>query len=162
MNKYQEIIETIQDRFQEILTANGYWTDLGLHVYISKSNKIISAADESAINIVDVNAVVSGPRTGGLIQYFDHQYLIECTLHFVGGTAASMIRDGISDVMRAIGEDLTWNGLAIHTYPPEGSEFFTMVFDHEENIIIGARIFFIVEFRTSEWLITEHLLNPES
>ena len=154
--KYQKIINAIEDRFLEINRGNGYYSDLGEHVYVNKSNKLIASSDESAINIQDISCTVQGPRSGGMVNYFDHALLIESTLHFIGGTAITEIREGIADVMRAIGEDITWDGLAINTYPPEGSEFFVLVYDHEEQIIVGAKVYFIVEFRTSQWLMTEH------
>jgi len=151
MIRHQEILNSIRDTFKTILISNGYHTDLGSNVYINKANKLISSANENAINIVDVSLSAITAKSGGFVNFFDYQLNIEATLHFRGGTASTDIREGIWDVEKAIGTNLKWDDQAINTYPPEGGEFIQLIFEQEENIIVGAKINFIIEFRTKQW-----------
>jgi hypothetical protein len=149
--KHQDIMDSIKIRFQTILTANGYNTDLGNNVVINKSNKLLSSSNSNAINITDINAEALTALSGGVVSYFDYKLLIEATLFFISGTADINIRKGIWDILKAIGTDVTWSGYAINTYPSQGSPFFELLFDQQENIIVGARVNFIIEFRTKQW-----------
>lgn len=136
---------------QTILIANGYHTDLGQKVFLNKKNSIISSSDDNALNIMEISLSALTAKTGGMVNFFDYQMLIEFSLHFKGGTASTEIREGIWDVQKAIGTNIKWDGQAINSYPPEGSEFIQLVFEQEENIIIGAKVNLIIEFRTKQW-----------
>lgn len=151
MIKHQQIIENIKTAMKTILIANGYHTNLGQKVYLNKANSLIKNADENALNIKDISLSVITAKSGGVVSFFDYAMLIDIDIHFKGGTAATEIREGAWDAQKVIGANLTWSGLAINTYPPEGSEFIQLVFEQEEDIIVGAKIYFIVEFRTTQW-----------
>lgn len=151
MIKHQQILDAVETTLKTILTTNSYHTNLGLKVYVNKPNSIISNSNDNAINIADLSLTALTAKTGGIINYFDYQLFVEISLHFKSGTAATDIRKGIYDVQKAIGTNYTWGGKAINTYPPEGSEFIQLVFEQEENIIVGAKLNIIIEFRTKEW-----------
>ena len=149
--KHQSILDQIETNFKTIKIANGYHTDLGNNVFVNKPNKIISAADTEAINIVDTSAAVQTALSGNTpAGYFDYYLMIEATLHFKSGTASNDIRKGLWDVISRIWKDVTWSGLAINTLPPINSDFFQLVFDQDEEIIVGAKIAFLVLFRTEK------------
>ena len=151
MIRHQEILDSIKTTLQTILIANGYHTDLGLNVYVNKANSIISSSNDDALNIKDVALTALTAKTGGMVNFFDYTMLVEISIHFKGATAITKIREGIWDVQKAIGTNIKWDDQAINTYPPEGSEFIQMVFEQEENTIVGAKINIIVEFRTKQW-----------
>lgn len=148
---HQKILDTIESDMKTILSVDGFYTDLGQNVYVNRSNKIISSANENAINIVDVHDIVTTALTEGMINKFNHQLLIELTIFFKDPGDTAIIRQGLIDVQSIIKNNLNWDSYALNTLPPEGSEFIEMVFDQEENIIIAAKINFIVLFRTDQW-----------
>lgn len=149
--KQQQIIDEIKTQMKTILIANGFHTDLGNNVSINKANSLISGANEDALNVREIALAAITAKSGGMVSHFDYMMQVEIDIHFKGGTASTDIRKGIWDVQKLIGENLQWNGLAINSYPPEGSEFVQLVFEQEEDIIIGAKINFIIEFRTVQW-----------
>lgn len=148
--KHQQIIDAIKGRMQEIYITDGYYTDLGSKVYVNKPNKLISAVDDLGLNIVEVGMAVAQTIGGGARQFFDFNLLVEITIHMKGANSVEDLREGIWDVMKAIGSDLTWGGLAINTFPPPDN-IVDFVFDQEEQIVTGARISFIVMYRESAW-----------
>lgn len=151
MIKHQQIIDNIKTAMKTILTTNGYHTNLGLKVYLNKANSLIENADENALNIKDISLSAITAKSGGVISFFDYTMPIDIDIHFKGGASITEIREGIWDVQKVIGLNLNWGGLAINSYPPEGSEFIQLIFEQEENIIVGAKIYFIIEFRTTQW-----------
>ena len=151
MIKHQQIIDSIRTAMKTILITNGYHTNLGQRVYLNKANSIIDRNDENALNIKDVSLSAVTSLSGGVINYFNYQMQIEIDIHFKGDASITEIRQGVWDVQKVIGLNYTWEGLAINSYPPDGSEFIQLIFEQEENIVVGAKINFVIEFRTKQW-----------
>lgn len=148
---HQKILDTIESDMKTISVTNGFYTDIGSNVYVNRSNKIISSEETDAINIVDVNDVISTALSEGMSNKFNHHLSIELTIFFKSPSDSDLIRKGLIDVQKVISQNLNWDGYALNTLPPDGSEFIELVFDQEENIIIAAKINFYVIFRTNQW-----------
>lgn len=140
----QQIIDTIQARFEGITVVNGYQTDIGLNVTSWKE----TPWDEGIYSGVDVR---DPDCTGSADVFPAHTFklTVKATAFAkVGAGTVDEIRDKtLSDINKAIGIDPSWGGLAINTEPPTDS----IIIEHKDKIIGGCEVTFVVQYRTKAW-----------
>lgn len=154
----EQIVELIRDRFESILTANSYETDLGSNVFVWRdlNNAPATAAEIPLCNIRDVREETDP----ALSSRTDHRHTLYIECDIVAGTtnaggstdAAKQARKCISDVLEAIGTDTRWTDaggamLAFQTWPMDNE----MALDQSGRTIAGAKIRFKIEYRTPRW-----------
>ena len=140
VSKRQQIVDAIDARLKTITTANGYNTDAGNNVFEWRSYPLDENSELPALVYRDTEEIES-LAVGG---YQLHTLTIEIEGYVVGANAARDLRALIADVIKAIGTDLTWGGLAEDTRPVEES----IEIDQEERKIAGAVIRIEIDYRT--------------
>ena len=145
-SKRQLICNKVDTRLKTILIANGYNTDLGKNVFEWRDNPI----DESelpALGWRDVSEDDSNASTG-TIGYHNHVLTMEFKVATAKGkTTAQEIRALLADVIKAVGVDQTWDGLAIRTDPVSNE----MQVEEAETIIGGVTITLTITYQTKKW-----------
>jgi hypothetical protein len=140
-SKQQQIISALDTRLKSILTAGGYETNLGQNVAWFRQEPF--SETESGIS---AEASENAPVWIGA----------QCQLHFLvvrvnvvlpAGAAAPELRKAIADVIKAIGTDLTFGGLA------EDCTLGEMPQDIGQEAVRsgGAIINMIIEYTTEPW-----------
>jgi len=110
--KRQTIINAVKTRLQTILTAGGYYTNLGSHVDELRVT-VYQQSELPAVSIVETG----NENLNELASNWIDQYLnIEFHITVSGNSSAADIRKAIYDVLKAIGTDDTWSGNAIQTH----------------------------------------------
>ncbi len=144
-SKRQQIVMAIDARFKTIKTVNGYETNAGNNVYEWRSSPMIESELPGLIyrDTQETEALSIG--------YQVHTLTIEIEGYVVGSAAPASLRKLIADVIKAIGTDPLWGGLAEDTRPVEE----TIQVEQEERRIAGARIKIEVDYRTG-------IFNPYS
>lgn len=110
-DKRQQIVDAIRTRLGGILVANGYNTDIGLHVFEWKV-RAFSESEIPGVTFRDTDPKIR-ELTGGMQE-------ISLPVEFIVGAASGtstmqVIRAAIEDVVAAINQDWTWGGLAWDT-----------------------------------------------
>lgn len=140
------IIQAIVDRFETILTAAGYYTDLGEHVVEWKTTKW-QTQDLPGVAVKDLSDIPLSEQTRGSHNYLIRQLTVLIELATSGTTSVQAIRQMIADIYRAISQDETWVGLAIQTIDM-GNE---VAVEQEEFKVVGANIQVQVIYRTEKF-----------
>jgi len=147
--KRQQIMDALKARMQTILTANGYYTNLGSKVFDYKSTTF-NDNDLDAINLRDETNNLIDELASGQNEW-DLNLDVEIDILFKkGGTSITEARKGISDVKKAIGgggNDITFGGLAYKTNFASD----TLIHEQDEAVIVGARIRVRIRYRTNIW-----------
>jgi hypothetical protein len=140
MTRRQEIVDAIKNRLASIRTANGYGTELGLHVF---EWKVTAFADSELPGVCfrDTEQTVA-ELTGGFRN-------VSLTIEFILGAASgsatsSVVRQAIGDVVRCIDSDPTWGGLAWDT-AIQSDEMFM---DHDGKLTGLAKVTAVVKYQT--------------
>ena len=139
MGRRQEIVDAIKARLQTIQVANGYDTDLGLHVF---EWKVTAFADSELPGVCfrDTEQTVA-ELTGG---YRNISLTVEFILGAASGTSTpGIVRQGIGDVVRCIDTDPTWGGLAWDS-AIQSDEMFM---DHDGKLTGLAKVTTIVKYQ---------------
>ena len=139
MGRRQEIVDAIKARLQTIQVANGYDTELGLHVF---EWKVTAFADSELPGVCfrDTEQTVV-ELTGG---FRNTSLTVEFILGAASGaTTAGIVRQGIGDVVRCIDTDPTWGGLAWDT-AIQSDEMFM---DHDGKLTGMAKVTAIVKYQ---------------
>lgn len=140
MSSRQEIVDAIKARLQTIQAANGYDTDLGLHVFEWKVTAF-SDSELPGVCFRDTEQTVA-ELTGG---FRNVSLTVELILGAASGAATpSIVRQGIGDVVRAIDSDPTWGGLAWDT-AIQSDEMFM---DHDGKLTGLAKVTAVVKYQT--------------
>lgn len=111
MANRQDILDAVKARLQEILVANGYRTDLGLHVFEWKTTAF-AQNEMPGITYRDTEENIR-PLTGGMEDVSLTVELILCVSS--GSVTMANLREAIDDVVKAIHSDWSWGGLAWDT-----------------------------------------------
>ncbi|HLE18673.1 MAG TPA: hypothetical protein VI728_10365 [Syntrophales bacterium] len=138
-SKRQQLIDAIDARFKTIKTTNGYETELGNNVFAWRSSPI-EAAELPCLLYRDTNETIE-LTIGAHI----HTLTIETEIITSGGTAIKDIRKMLADIIKCIGADLTWGGIAEDTLPVAGED---IKIEQQENIITGAKLSFAAQYVT--------------
>lgn len=143
-SKRQLIINAVDTRFKTILVSGGYETDLGQNVFEWRT-AALPVANLPGIVLRDPECSVSSDVAIGQHEY---ELKVEAEINVAEGSSTpGEIRKMIADVIKAIGVDITWGGLAQRTEPIED----TINMDQKEKIIGGALVSFLIIYRTNAW-----------
>jgi hypothetical protein len=139
--KRQTLITAIDTRLKQILVSpGGYNYNLGSSVHEWRSTPL----DDSELPAViyrDLEEVVSVT-----VGKHEHRMLLEIELALSGATVPATMRKGIADIVKALGVDLTFGGLAEDT-EFEGTEAISII--QNERRIAGVILRFIVTYLTN-------------
>lgn len=140
MTRRQEIVDALKARLATIRTANGYDTNLGLHVFEWKVTAF-AGTEMPGVAFRDTEQSVT-ELTGGFRN-------VSLTVEFILGAAsgaatAAVVRQGIGDVVRCIDSDPTWGGLAWDT-TIQSDEMFM---DHDGKLTGLAKVTSVVKYQT--------------
>ena len=150
MITWQQIMDAITTRSGTILVINGYYTDLGRHVFVHLSRPLISTEHQDelpALVLRDVNDAVVQQWSGNPGQY-DHHLSIEAEVVAAPGTLdMTVARQMAIDFWKMAGVDETWGGLAMRTYLDAAEP----VLQKEEKVVEGVLIKFRVFYKTTRF-----------
>ncbi len=142
----QLIINAIDSRLKLITIANGYETNIGGKVFEWRAVPV-EEIDLPCIIYRDLSSVNS-VLTIGIGGYHESNLNIEVEVICAAGSVTpSTIRKMLADVIKAIGVDATWSGLASSTDPVSDA----ITIEQNEKIIGGANITFTITYRTKRW-----------
>ena len=145
----QQIVDAIKVRLAGITTANGYQTDIGLKQ--TEWDPGPKGADPEADELPghdirdEVETASTKDKNSGT---FDRELEIVVIAELKEpGPGATLARRALEDLIKAIGVDPTWGGLARRTLPVEED-----INDDELGQQIGAaRLRFKVEYSRRPW-----------
>ena len=144
-NIRQQIMTAIDTAFQAIQVTNGYETDIGLKVFEWKSTAV-AQADTPCLIWRDTECALSTENVA--IGQQEHMLTVEAQIIPAPGVTTPVeARKMVADILKAIGVDESWGGLAQHTY--NVSNDFEV--EQKERILGSILITFQVEFRTARW-----------
>ena len=112
MNKRQQIVDAIETRMKTIRTTNGYATNAGAHVFTWIRTQV-PETEMPAISIYDGDCPIDYDNAP--LNFPHHLLDVALVAEAKGSTAQVDVRKIIADIVKAIGADLTWGGLAIDT-----------------------------------------------
>lgn len=147
--KRQQIVDAVKQRFAAITTANGYQTDIGLRQ--TEWNPGPRGADEGSdelpghdIRDEDETATVTDKNSG---VYSRSLEIVVLGYVREAGDGAAETRKALEDMIRAVGIDPTWGGLARRTLPDtEG-----VAVDELAQRVGVAHLKFKVEYSRRPW-----------
>ena len=146
----QQIVEAVTARFQTILVANGYKSDLGKNVnrFRNVQHKPIEPEELPALNLMDLKDELEAMASGR----HKHHLNFEAHLFTQGSASDDTVRDSlIADIYKAIGADIyfTTSGvrLAFETTPVDDE----LVIEQLGKVIGGAIVRFKVHSQTVAW-----------
>ncbi|HEX8773258.1 MAG TPA: hypothetical protein VF735_06595 [Pyrinomonadaceae bacterium] len=145
MSRRQQIIDAMKTRFSAITTAGGYATNIGNQVHEWRTTEI-PADGLPAQSLRDPVDEVTLPDKDSLM----HRHHLNVILDLViqeSAEQATEARKALADVVKAIGVDPTWGGLAARTLPRREQ----IMTDAQGNWLGGARMEFVVEYDTMGW-----------
>jgi hypothetical protein len=149
MRKRQQIVDRVKERFAGITTANGYQTEIGLKQ--TEWNPGPKGADPEADELPghdirdEVERTVVSNKNSGL---FERQLEITVIAEVKeAGPGATLARRALEDMIKAVGVDPTWGGLAARTLPDEDD----VTVDELRQQIGAARLKFTVEYNRRAW-----------
>lgn len=140
----QQIIDAVDTRFKTILTANGYETDLGQNVFHWKEN----AFEQDHLPCLEYRDV-SDPPEDIAFQLRLHTITLEVRAYAKGSDVDKTARKLIADIVKCIGTDLTWGGLAEDTEQISVPGEINM--DHAEKKIAGTLLVFEIEYTSDRF-----------
>ena len=144
-SRRQELVAAVLARFKGIRIADGYETNLGLNVSEWRTDPM-QEGEKDLLNLRDTVSPILEEDTIGA---HTHNLTVEVDLLSVNETPATQYRKMIADVIKAIGVDLTWGGLAEHTEP--GAE--ELVVEQASRKVIGGLVRFTVIYSTARWTV---------
>lgn len=112
MSKRQQIVDAIETRMKTILTTGGYATNAGQHVFVWRKTPI-PETELPSICIYDGECQIYYEETPVGLQ--GHFLTVELVADAKGAAAQVDVRKINADVVKSIGTDPTWGGLAIDT-----------------------------------------------
>lgn len=147
--KRQQIVDAVKARFALITTANGYQTDIGLKQ--TEWNPGPKGADEEADELPghDIrDEVETTPVKDKNSGTYDRELEIVVIAELrEPGPGATLARKALEDMIKAVGVDATWGGLARRSVPIEDD----INVDELGQWIGAARLRFKVEYSRRPW-----------
>jgi len=142
----QQLIAAVEARMKTILKANGYNTDLGLHVRVSPTD----AAPETWEWSMDVFFPgASDPDAAGVSNRWDYALDVDIDMDQIGAASDADVSNMLADVLAAIGQDDTWGGLAFETKRPSHNP----EWERKGRLVGAANIRLQILYRTQPWTI---------
>jgi hypothetical protein len=140
-SKRQQIIEALDTRLKTILTAGGYKSNIGQHVFEWKTTPFA----EEELPGITYRDITSNRGAEGPVNKF--RWAMNIELDIVAQATPGTMRDMINDVLKAIGTGPTWGGLAQGTRQPEVE----IQVEQENKIITGAAMKFEIVYDAPLW-----------
>lgn len=148
--KRQQIVDAVKARLAAITTANGYQTDIGAKQ--TEWNPGPKSADPAADELPghDIRdeverTVVDDKNRGAYERALEITVVAEVK---EAGPGATLARKALEDLIKAVGVDPTWGGLARRTLPVEDD----ITVDELGQQIGAARLVFTVEYSRPPWV----------
>jgi hypothetical protein len=135
----QQIVTKADTLFKTILTANGYETNLGSHVFAWRDTAF-SDAEILGMRYRDTAEEITPHAMGTEM----HRLTIEAEIADLGSSAPENVRKAAADLEKALQTKLTWDSLALHT-TFEASE---MNVEQAENISAALKLEITIFFIT--------------
>lgn len=144
----KRIMTAFDTRLRTILVVNGYATNAGANIYEwLTANLAVSSLPAIAYK----DPVVSGGEVvtiaGPVDSQREFEMDVECTLISNGAYILTIIKTLAADLIRAVGVDPTWGGLALYT-DLSGDD--TEIEQHEETIG-SCTVKVSITYRTKMW-----------
>lgn len=140
-SKRQQIVTRIDLGLKTILVAAGYETNLGRNVYEWREEPLTKSKLPAAVWRETDRTVEA------TIGEHEHTLTVEIQLVATGASAPQTLRKMIADVVKMVGVNLTWNGLAEDTKPPVE----TVSSERDKSRVAGATLTFDVIYRTGRF-----------
>lgn len=147
--KRQQIVEAVKARFAGITTVSGYQTNIGLKQ--TEWNPGPKGADPEADELPghdirdEVETTVVRDKNSGTYDR-ELEIIVVAELREADATA-TLARRALEDMIKAVGVDPTWGGLARRTVPVEDD----INVDELGQQIGAARLRFKVEYSRRPW-----------
>lgn len=144
-SKRDGIITAIDTRLKTIFVAGGYELNLGSNIYWWIMRPLDPDSDLPAICLKDRDAIT----WSGIGEHL-HELEISVEIYMKPAytAAAATMRKAIADMIKCIGVDVTWGGLAQDTLlPPEE----TLAIEQQEYCFVAVGFRFVVQFLTNAW-----------
>jgi len=149
MSKRQDIVSAVKTRLATITTANSYTSNVGQKVYEWQLTPVDSA-NLPCILVSDPVESNLGPGENSTRASTHRNYGLEFEVSLLLAEAdqtAAKARVAIADVIKAIGTDQMWGGLARRTEPVSDE----LILDGDGAHISGVRMKFTVEYGRKPW-----------
>ena len=144
-SKRDGIITAIDTRMKTIKTTAGYETGIGTNVNWWLMAPLDPDSDLPAICLKDRDRI----EWSGIGEHL-HSLEISAEIYIkpTYTAAAGTMRKAIADMIKCIGVDVTWGGLAQDTLlPPEDN----LTIEQQEYCLIAVGFKFVVQFLTNAW-----------
>ncbi len=144
-SKRQDIVGAVKARMLTVLTANGYQTNIGAdqtewHLTAKAADALPSHEVRDAVE----EAVVDKPNAGLYERRLEITIIAELLEESAGATQARL---ALADIIKAVGVDTMWGGLAKFTLPLEER----IMVAEEGQRISGVTITFVVVYFRQPW-----------
>lgn len=148
----QRIVNAITDRLKTITKANGYRTDIGLHVFRWKLNPWAEKDSQGrqfldGCNLKDKACVCTATVSGSMEWVLD----LEIEIFGDGEGSDTFLRSAEADVITMIGTDTKFGVTDLNARTWTKNFRTEMSMKQDERIVAGMLISFQVEFRTPYW-----------
>ncbi|MDQ1610335.1 MAG: hypothetical protein QOG00_266 [Pyrinomonadaceae bacterium] len=146
-NMRQEIVKKVLARMRLIRTENDYVTEIGASVHEHRTEALQEHELPALIVRDGTDEITYREKQSGA-----HHHSLPFTIDVVcqeTDVNAEVARKALADVMKAIGVDPRWGGVAKQSLPKSAS----VITDKEGNWLGGARVEFTVEYQTAAWAI---------
>jgi hypothetical protein len=144
-SKRADIMAAFVTRMQGITIVGGYATDIGKKVTEWKLTPY-GASETEGLDIKDVGNTPDPDFAASGVWAWRMKIKV-LVLAVKGTTTGTYIRSVIADILKAVGTDITWGGLAITTHQPEDN----MVVDEQGKIIGDAEVDVEISYNTPRW-----------
>ena len=138
----QRIVDAIQSAARGISVANGYKTDFGGRAHLWKVTPYEDAG-LPCLNIFDRKREIERHLSGR----HHHQLLVEIVVVALGTATDRDLRAMMADVIRMVGQNRKWGGLAYDTDPVSDE----IAIEQEDRKRGGAKLAFLIHFRTEPY-----------
>ena len=140
----QQIMDAVATRLATITTANGYETDAGDNVY-EWAVVPLDQGDLPALAYKDSGEDIVDETVGEQIRTLR----IDIVAIEKGTAVTAFARQVSADVIKAVGTDLTWGGLAEDTALRIAGEDISI--EHKDRKFVGSRTGLDIEYSTQRF-----------
>lgn len=144
--KDQEIIDAVKARFNSIVAGDNYYYSYADKVFDNKPNPF-EEENLIEINLIDGNEDLLAEQDSTTVLH-DLSLDVGIEISLAGTDAVDNRRKIKADILKSIGTDVTWGGLAITT-EFEGNE--NNPIDQMGNKVADLRINISISYRKNAW-----------
>ena len=139
----EQVVNAVADRFRQILTVNGYNTDVGNSVYVWKDTPFSVDDELPALNIRDESSEIEEHTNVSEIVRLN----IRVDIVTANNNPIPTIRAILEDVRKAISVDETFGGLVLYTRMV-GDEIDSV---SKEDLIASAYVRLYTVYEVPRW-----------